>query len=99
MPVSLQNLSFMHHKKKENQHNLGGRKKVCACGGSLKPLSETPPPPFRAPVTGIIPKPPNPQPPVVVLMSGHFERHPMEQRKMEDVAPHLGLPLAQTTRM
>ena len=78
----------------------GGRKKVCARGGSLEPLSEPPPPPpLRAPVTETISTPPNPPPTVVVLMSGHFQPHPMAQRKMEDVVPRLGLPLAQTTRM
>ena len=70
-----------------------------ACGGSLEPLSENPPPPLRAPVTGTIPKPPKCPPTVVAFTSGHFRPHPMAQRKMEDVAPHLGIPLAQTTRM
>ena len=32
-------------------------------------------------------------------MSSHFQPHPMAQEKTEDVVPHLGFPLAQTTQM
>ena len=71
----------------------GVDKKRFPRGGSLEPLSETSPR-FKAPVTGTIPTP-NPA-------NGdgtYVQPHPMAQRKVEDVAPHLGLPLAQTTRM
>ena len=52
-----------------------------------------------APVTGTIPKPPNPSPTVVLPMSCHFRPHPMGKTKMEDVVRPLGFPLAQTTWM
>ena len=57
--------------------SLGWKKKVLRAGGggSSEPLSETAP--FRAPVTGTIPAPPNPRPMVVVLMSGRFRPCPL----------------------
>ena len=92
------NASSLSESPNQGSKNMGGSKKVCAREGSFKPLSETPPA-LQGLGDGAPPPPPRNPPPNgggiyvrSILATSHGTQ------KGGDVAPHQGLPLAQTTR-